>query len=102
MDVAAVRPFGGELEAGAVDDAVDRIVGVVGDDGGWGDVGDPDAFGVDEVDVGLVECVEILVVKAGAFAELVVPDLKLAYGVMTRKCVDRTDQGFRLSATLLS
>lgn len=82
FDVRAVRPFGGELETGGVDDAIDVVFFAEGADAILVDVRDADALCVDQVDVGLVEGFEIFVMETRALAELVVPSLQRQWRLM--------------------
>jgi len=50
------------------DEDVDGAGGAVGDDGGGCDALDACAVGVEQVDVGTIECLEVGVAEGGAFA----------------------------------
>ena len=72
----AAGVVGADLEAGGVDQAVDLVGLAVGDDGVFGDALDAAAFGIDQRHVRPVEGRQVVVVEAGALAELVVPGLE--------------------------
>jgi hypothetical protein len=66
----AAGVVGAELESGDVDQAVERVLAVGGHDAPRGDPLDASAVGGDQRDVRTIERLEVLVVKAGALAEL--------------------------------
>src|ERR1700759_1922244 len=69
---------GTDLEAGAVDDAVQLVLPAGRDHAGLGDPLDPLAVRVDQVGVRVVEGLQVLVVEARPLAQLAVPGLELA------------------------
>src|SRR5262249_28914184 len=80
----AARVVGAHLEAGGVDQAVDRVLAAAHHDAALADALDAPAAGVDQRDVGAIEGREVLVVEAGPFAELAVPRLQRLGGAAIR------------------
>ena len=76
LHAGAAAVVGADLEAGREDQAVELVLAAGDDDAARRDALDAAALGVDERDVVAVEGLEVLVVEAGALAELPVPGLQ--------------------------
>src|SRR6201989_1233807 len=78
LEAGPPRVRGADLEAGAVDDAVELVLPAGHYHPGRGDPRHPLAVRVDQVGVRVVEGLQVLVVEAGPLAQLAVPRLELA------------------------
>ncbi len=81
VEAEAVDETGGDLEPGGEHQEVEGELGAVDDGAGGGHLAHPATVGVDEVHVGEVERLEVLVVEADALAVLAVPGLQLLGGL---------------------